>query len=79
MQGYFVLAWNEYKISQRNPVNNSSWFLQVFDKDGNGYIDPQEMRLAIKEQGLGLSEQDVKEMVEKAGCQVPDRLYYDGS
>ena len=51
---------------------------QVFDKDNNGYIDPEELRSTMKELGMELDDVDLKAMMDAAGCKIPNRLYYEG-
>jgi calmodulin len=50
----------------------------AFDKDGNGYIDADELRSTMRDVGLELSDQDVGEMMDVAGVAIKDRIYFEG-
>ena len=39
---------------------------QMFDRDGNGLIDRDELKLVMQELGEKLSEEDIDEMIEEA-------------
>ena len=54
------------------------FFFQVFDKNRDGYIDEEELRLTMKDLGMSLADDDIEAMMKKAGCKIPGRIYYEG-
>ena len=52
--------------------------LQVFDIDGNGYIDANELRLTMNNLGENLSEDDVRAMIREADINGDGRIDYEG-
>ena len=52
--------------------------IQVFDIDGNGYIDANELRLTMNNLGENLSEDDVKAMIREADINGDGRIDYEG-
>ena len=50
----------------------------VFDKDGNGYVDRHELRTTMRELGVDLTSDDVTAMMEEAGVRVDGRIYLEG-
>ena len=51
---------------------------RVFDKDGSGYIDGNELQATMKQLGVDLTENDVKIMLKEAGVGPQGRIYYEG-
>ncbi len=49
----------------------------MFDKNGDGFIDPEELRSTMTELGVTLSEQDLSLMIKEAQCHIPGRIYYE--
>ena len=54
------------------------FLLQVFDRDGNGYIDAQELRYTMDNLGQPLSDEDVKAMIKEADLDGDGRINYEG-
>ena len=54
------------------------FIFQVFDKNRDGYIDEEELRLTMKDLGMSLADDDIEAMMKKAGCKIPGRIYYEG-
>jgi len=50
----------------------------ALDKDRNGYIDKNELRLTMLEVGLDLSARDLDTMMRAAGVVIKDRIFYEG-
>lgn len=50
----------------------------ALDKDKNGYIDKNELRVTMLEVGLDLSEKDLDTMMKAAGVVIKDRIFYEG-
>jgi len=50
----------------------------AFDKDDNGYIDGQELKLTMREVGMDLTNHDVEMMMKAAGVAIKDRIFYEG-
>lgn len=49
----------------------------ALDKDKNGYIDKNELRVTMLEVGLELSEKDLDTMMKAAGVVIKDRIFYE--
>lgn len=52
---------------------------RVFDLDGNGYIDKNELRHVMKRLGENLSEDDVKEMFREADLNNDGKIDFNGN
>jgi len=50
----------------------------AFDKDNNGYIDGQELKLTMREVGMDLTNHDIEMMMRAAGVAIKDRIFYEG-
>lgn len=51
---------------------------QVFDIDGNGVIDADELRLTMRNLGENLSDEDVKAMIRAADKNGDGKIDYEG-
>lgn len=51
---------------------------RVFDKDGNGYISGEELRLVMACLGEKLSDEEVEEMISEADLDGDGLINYDG-
>lgn len=51
---------------------------KVFDKDGNGYICANDLKMTMKQLGVELTSDDVKAMMSASGVQEDGRIYYEG-
>ena len=56
----------------------SSYVFQVFDIDGNGYIDANELKLTMQNLGENLTEDDVKAMIREADTNGDGMIEYEG-
>ncbi|KAG1841451.1 calmodulin, partial [Suillus subalutaceus] len=52
---------------------------KVFDEDGNGYINPAELRHVMMNLGEKLTEAEVNEMIREADIDGDGQINYDGS
>ena len=52
--------------------------LQMFDRDRNGYISASELKLAMKELGVVLSDADVSAMIREADIDGDGKINYQG-
>ena len=52
---------------------------QIFDKNQNGFIEPEELRATMRELGMTLRADDIEFMMEQANCKIPGRIYYEGT
>lgn len=59
-------------------VTSTVWFLAVFDKDGNGFITPSELRLAMSDLGENLTDKQLQDMVIAADLDGDGRINYRG-
>ena len=50
----------------------------MFDIDGNGYIDAQELRLTMANLGENLSDDDVRAMIREADINGDGQIDYEG-
>lgn len=55
----------EHKIN-RAYANRPGFLSQVFDKDGNGKISQQELKLVMKNLGENLTDEEINEMIREA-------------
>ena len=53
--------------------------IQVFDKDGNGYISASELRHVLTNLGEKLSEEEVDEMMKEADIDEDGQIKYEGT
>ena len=51
---------------------------KVFDRDGNGYIDPTELKVAMTKLGEALTEKELKEMMKDADINGDGKIDYNG-
>ena len=51
---------------------------KVFDKDGNGYISPQELKHVMTNLGEKLSDEEIEEMIKEADLDGDGQVNYDG-
>ena len=51
---------------------------KVFDIDGNGVIDAQELRLTMRNLGENLTDEDVKAMIRAADKNGDGKIDYEG-
>lgn len=51
--------------------------LQVFDKDGNGFISAQELRHIMTNLGEKLTDEEVDEMIREADVDGDGQINYD--
>lgn len=52
--------------------------LQVFDKDGNGYISAAELRHVMTNLGEKLTDEEVEEMIKEADIDGDGQVNYEG-
>lgn len=52
-------------------------FFKVFDRDGNGFIDAQELHYTMTNLGEKISDADVKEMIREADLDGDGRINYE--
>jgi calcium-dependent protein kinase len=50
---------------------------QEFDKDGSGYIDEGELKLALKKFGMPIDDDEVKNMIQEVDVNSDGRISYD--
>ena len=50
----------------------------MFDKNRDGYIDEAELHETMKELGMSVSQDDVNDMFQQAGCQSSRKITYAG-
>ncbi len=51
----------------------------MFDIDGNGYIDAQELRLTMQNLGENLTDEDVAAMIHEADINGDGKIDYEGN
>ena len=51
---------------------------KVLDKDGNGYIDYDELRSFLQEKGETLSEEEFQRVIDELDVNKDGKIYYDG-
>ena len=52
---------------------------KMFDRDGNGYIDADELRLCMMNLGEKLSLEEVEEMIREVDVDFDGRMNYEGN
>lgn len=50
---------------------------KVFDKDGNGYIEPAELKQVMQSLGETLTDADIEDMMKEADTDNDGRVNYD--
>ena len=66
------------QLRQRSQDAEMRALFSAFDKDNNGYIDGQELKLTMREVGMDLTNHDVEMMMRAAGVAIKDRIFYEG-
>ena len=51
---------------------------RVFDRDGNGYIDAEELKFMVTNMGEKMSDAEVDEMIREADIDGDGRINYEG-
>lgn len=51
---------------------------KMFDRDGNGYIDADELRLCMMNLGEKLTQEEVEEMIREVDVDFDGRMDYEG-
>jgi len=73
-----------HMMESRDPAKHRSQDAEMralfaaFDKDDNGYIDGQELKLTMREVGMDLTNHDIEMMMKAAGVAIKDRIFYEG-
>lgn len=52
---------------------------KMFDRDGNGYIDAEELRLCMMNLGEKLTQDEVEEMIREVDVDFDGRMNYEGT
>jgi len=67
--------YNGRHLSNETEMRN---LFSKLDRDQNGYIDKDELRLTMLEVGFALSASDLETMMESAGVGIKDCIFYEG-
>ena len=51
---------------------------KLLDKDGNGYIDYDELRSVLREKGEALSEEEFQQVIDELDANKDGRIDYEG-
>ena len=51
----------------------------VFDKDGNGFISPDEMNMILTSLGTNIPDDDLEELMEEADIDGDGQINYEGT
>ena len=51
---------------------------QVFDKNGDGYVNANELRQVMKTLGEVMTDEEIDEMIKEADIDGDNRINYDG-
>ena len=72
---------HQQQVSSRETICQEAETRALFaalDKDSNGFIDKNELRVTMSEVGLQLSDDDIDTMMKAAGVVIKDRIFYEG-
>lgn len=69
---------NDEEVRKKSEEQEMRQAFRVFDIDGNGLIDAQELRLTMKNLGENLSDEDVKAMIRAADKNGDGKIDYEG-
>ena len=76
-----VTILNDYSFKTADGIiigdNNANRVLQVFDKDGNGYISAAELRHVMTNLGEKLTDEEVDEMIREADIDGDGQINYE--
>ncbi|WAR16988.1 CALM-like protein [Mya arenaria] len=69
------------KLNEADFTNNQDTVrsaFRTFDKDGNGYIDEKELRIAMKKLGEALTDKELDDMMKEADVDEDGKINYEG-
>ncbi|XP_052764532.1 neo-calmodulin-like [Mya arenaria] len=68
------------KLNEADFINNQDIVrsaFRTFDKDGNGYIDEKELRIAMKKLGEALTDKELDDMMKQADIDGDGKINYE--
>ncbi|XP_052762548.1 neo-calmodulin-like [Mya arenaria] len=68
------------KLNEADFTNNQDTVrsaFRTFDKDGNGYIDEKELRIAMKKLGEALTDKELDDMMKQADVDEDGKINYE--
>jgi len=73
----FLILLVRKKIMQTDPETEVKEAFKVFDKDGDGFISPEELKLVMKNLGEDMTNLQVKEMIEQVDADGDGQISLD--
>ncbi|XP_052765718.1 neo-calmodulin-like isoform X2 [Mya arenaria] len=77
---YKFMQAERTKLNEADFTNNQDTVrsaFRTFDKDGNGYIDEQELRIAMKKLGEALTDKELDDMMKEADVDEDGKINYE--
>jgi calmodulin len=65
-------------MAESNPVEDLREAFKIFDKNGDGKIDPKELRHVMTNLGEKLTDDEVDEMIQTADADGDGKVNYEG-